>query len=161
MVSEKNFPNMLYTLSGKFFHTARFFSFLNHDFVSRYLNLYFHLVCFEKQQISWSPRLSMISWTAENTATVREQRTRIICLFSKHTQMILSLPYVPENSFISLQVFDPLLNRGIDQSWSCRVTDRIASVFSKSNVKKESKVEFLMFNSYSWVPGLCEHEDIA
>lgn len=160
MVSEKNFPNMLYTLSGKFFQTARFFFFLNHNFVSRYLNLYFHLACFEKQQISWSPRLSMMSWAAENGHSMGAENASHLS-FSRHTQMILSLPYVPENSFISLQVFDPLLNRGIDQSWSCQVTDRIASVFSKSNVKKESKVKFLMFNSYSWVPGLCEHEDIA
>lgn len=34
--------------------------FLNHDLLSRYLNLYFHLVCFEMQEIRWGTRLSRI-----------------------------------------------------------------------------------------------------
>lgn len=127
--------------------------FLNHDLLSRYLNLYFHLVCFEMQEIRWGTRLSRIEdrlrdgehWHSERAGNASHSSS-----LWAHTSDPF-LPYVPENSFISLQVFDTLLNRGIDQSWSCRVTDRRASVLGKSNVKKESKVKFSTFNSCSWV----------
>lgn len=94
--------------------------------------------------------MSRTGWAAENTDAVRERQASHLSSLQAHTNDP-SLPYVPENSLISLQVFDLPLNRGIDQSWSCRTTDRTASAFSKSNVKEESKVKFLVFNSCSWV----------